>query len=242
MERRDLLKNLGLLAGAAIIPNALQATNLEEPITSISEQFLNPLSLDKPITVITIGAGARGNTYSNYGIHFPNQMNIIGVAEPITERNNRYAEKYNIIDENRFDTWERVFERPKFADAVIISTPDQLHYAPCMKALEMGYDVLLEKPISPSEEECLDILKLAKEKNRIVAVCHVLRYAPYFIELKKMVDEGAVGELVSIDHFEPIEHTHMAHSYVRGNWHNSKTSTPIILAKSYYEMDNRRAL
>ncbi|SFB89253.1 Oxidoreductase family, C-terminal alpha/beta domain [Algibacter lectus] len=242
MERRDLLKNLGLLAGAAIIPNALQATNLEEPITSISEHFLNPLSLDKPITVITIGAGARGNTYSNYSVHFPNQMNIIGVAEPVAERNNRYAEKYNIIDENRFDTWERVFERPKFADAVIISTPDQLHYAPCMKALEMGYDVLLEKPISPSEEECLDILRLAKEKNRIVAVCHVLRYAPYFIELKKMIDDGAVGELVSIDHFEPIEHTHMAHSYVRGNWHNSKTSTPIILAKSCHDMDIMRWL
>ncbi|MEP1486844.1 MAG: Gfo/Idh/MocA family oxidoreductase [Algibacter sp.] len=242
MERRDLLKNLGLLAGAAILPNALQSTNLNESYADISEELINPLKLDKAITVITIGAGNRGNTYGNYRLHFPDQMDIVGVAEPIKERKNRFSEKHNIPEENRFVTWEHVFDRPKFADAVIISTPDQLHYAPCMKALEMGYDVLLEKPISPSEQECLDILKLAKKNKRIVAVCHVLRYAPYFIELKKMIDDGAIGELISIDHFEPIEHTHMAHSYVRGNWHNSKTSTPIILAKSCHDMDILRWL
>lgn len=241
MNRRKLLKNLGFIAGAAMVPQVLRSVNLETS-KSIGAHIMKPINIDKPVTVITIGAGNRGNIYGDYRLHFPDQMEIVGVAEPIKERKDRYAAKHNIPKKNRFVTWEHVFERPKFADAVIISTPDQLHYGPCIKALEMGYDVLLEKPISPTMQECLDIKNLANEKGRVVAVCHVLRYAPYFIELKEIISQGAVGELVSIDHFEPIERAHMAHSYVRGNWHNSKTSTPIIMAKSCHDMDIMRWL
>ena len=239
IDRRKAIKNMGLGLGfIPFIPSGL--TNLDntydESKTITAKDFENP-DIDKPITVITLGAGSRGNTYGNYGIQFPNQLDIVGVAEPIPIRNERFAKKHNIAAENRFTTWEHVFEKPKFADAVIISTPDNLHYAPCMKALEMGYDILLEKPIAPSEKECRDILALAKKTGRIVAVCHVLRYAPYFIKLKEMIDSGAIGELISIQHMEPIEHIHMAHSYVRGNWHNSKETTPIILAKSCHDLD-----
>ncbi len=106
-----------------------------------------------------------------------------------------------------------------------------------MQALQMGYDVLLEKPISPSEKECRDILALSKKTGRIVAVCHVLRYAPYFVKLKEIIQSGVLGEVVSLQHFEPIQHIHMSHSYVRGNWHNSKKTTPIILAKSCHDLD-----
>ena len=109
--------------------------------------------------------------------------------------------------------------------------------APCMAALKLGYDVLLEKPISPSETECRDILALAKKNDRIVAVCHVLRYAPYFIKLKEIMQNGSIGEIISIQHLEPVHHVHMSHSYVRGNWHNSKETTPIILAKSCHDLD-----
>ena len=106
-----------------------------------------------------------------------------------------------------------------------------------MMALAEGYDVLLEKPVAPTEKECRSILAQAHKYNRIVAVCHVLRYAPYFIALKQVVDSGAIGDLVSIQHMEPIQYAHMAHSYVRGNWHNSKQTTPIILAKSCHDLD-----
>lgn len=210
----------------------------ETELTAETEKFFQTdLQLDKPITAITLGAGARGNVYGNYAVNFPKNLDIVGVAEPIKIRNERYTKKHNIPETNRFDTWERVFERPKFADAIIITTPDNLHYAPCMKALEMGYDILLEKPISPSEKECRNILQLAKKTGRIVAVCHVLRYAPYFIKLRELMQSGVLGKVVSLQHFEPIEHVHMSHSFVRGNWHNSKQTTPIILAKSCHDLD-----
>ena len=244
IDRRNALKNLAIgIRSTSLLSSPLSGfANTETKGNTIPIKDFGNSDIDKPITAITLGAGSRGNVYGNYGIQFPKELNIVGVAEPITLRNERYTEKHNIPEENRFITWEHVFNRPKFADAIIISTPDNLHYGPCMKALEMGYDILLEKPIAPTEEECRAILALAKKTGRIVAVCHVLRYAPYFIKLKEMIDSGVIGELISIQHFEPIEHIHMSHSYVRGNWHNSKETTPIILAKSCHDLDILRWL
>ncbi len=239
INRRRVLKNLALGIGAIPLTSSslshLAKSNIE--IKQVYAKELGNSDIKKPVTAITLGAGARGNVYGNYAISFPNELDIIGVAEPINIRNDRYSKKHNIVDENRFITWEHVFEQPKFADAIIITTPDELHYGPCMKALELGYDVLLEKPIAPTESECRDILALSKKTGRIVAVCHVLRYAPYFIKLKEFIDSGKIGELISIQHMEPIQHIHMSHSYVRGNWHNSKQTTPIILAKSCHDLD-----
>ena len=233
-SRREAIKALGISIGTTAIPFSSWATDENKiPILLPEKDIL----LDKPITAITCGAGSRGNVYGNYSVQYPEQLDIVGVAKPIAIRNERYTKKHAIKDENRFNTWEDIFKRPKFADAIIITTPDNLHYGPCMKALEMGYDVLLEKPISPSEKECRDILSLAKKTGRIVAVCHVLRYAPYFVKLKEIMQSGVLGEIVSIQHMEPIEHIHMSHSYVRGNWHNSKETTPIILAKSCHDLD-----
>jgi predicted dehydrogenase len=236
-SRRKAIKKMVVGLGGIPLITSLSSFDTSKEGKSIPIKPYGNKDIDNPITAITLGAGSRGNVYGNYGDVFPNELNIIGVAEPIQIRNERYTEKHNIPEQNRFSTWEHVFDRPKFADAIIITTPDNLHYGPCMKALEMGYDVLLEKPIAPTEKECRDILALAKKTGRIVGVCHVLRYAPYFIKLKAMIDSGMIGELISIQHMEPIQHIHMSHSYVRGNWHNSKETTPIILAKSCHDLD-----
>ncbi|MFK7932122.1 MAG: Gfo/Idh/MocA family protein [Saprospiraceae bacterium] len=240
MNRRELFKKLGLATGGL----------MTAPLYGLDDFGTRQLLPDphvhsnpaKPITAITCGAGNRGNVYGGFAEKYPDQINIVGVAEPIEIRNKRYMAKHNIPKENSFVTWEHVFDRPKFADAIIITTPDDLHYGPCMAALEKGYDILLEKPIAPTEQECRDILAMVQKTGRIVAVCHVLRYAPYFIELRDLIQAGAVGELISVSHFEPIQHIHMAHSFVRGNWHNSKETTPIILAKSCHDLDMLRYL
>lgn len=237
-NRRQALKVLGLGATSLL---TYPYGNKEKKNIYLPDltNFKKP---EKAVTAIVLGAGNRGNTYGGYSLKYPEHLDIIGVAEPIDIRRERYIDKHDIDSDNEFTTWEHVFERPKFADAVIITTPDDLHYGPCMAALEKGYDILLEKPISPSEEECRDILALAQKGGNIVAVCHVLRYAPYFVEMRKRIHDGSIGQLVSVQHFEPIEHLHMAHSFVRGNWHNSKQTTPIILAKSCHDLDMLRWL
>jgi predicted dehydrogenase len=236
LSRRKLLKTLGAAGSAAFLGRFPEGLDTRTPLSVFDDNpyFQKP---DRAVTAITLGAGNRGNVYGDYALSYPDELDIIGVAEPVALRNERYTQKHRIAAENRFNTWEDVFKRPKFADAVLITTPDNLHYGPCMAALKAGYDILLEKPISPSEQECRDILNLAKKTGRVVAVCHVLRYAPYFVKLREMIHSGAIGELVSFQHLEPIEHIHMSHSYVRGNWHDKKATTPIILAKSCHDLD-----
>jgi predicted dehydrogenase len=163
-------------------------------------------------------------------------MDVVGVAEPIEFRRDKLAKKHKIEKKYQFNTWEDVFKVDKFADAVIITTPDDLHYGPAMKALEMGYDLLLEKPIAQTWEECRDIRDMSKKYNNIVAVCHVLRYTPYFRKMKEAVDSGVLGRVISVQHLEPVKHKHMAHSYVRGNWRKT-SDNPMIMAKSCHDLD-----
>lgn len=241
LNRREAIKGIGLTSVAMAlsgIPSLSAAENssvdLSEPI---KEPEVKPLNFKKPVTAIVLGAGGRGNVYAGYALKNPKELNIIGVAEPLTFRINKFSKAHKIPKERQFVTWEHVFEHPKFADAVIITTPDALHYGPAMKALEMGYDVLLEKAIAQTWEECYDILKQQRKSGKIVAICHVLRYAPYFIKMKEIIDSGKIGDLVSVQHFEPVGYEHMAHSFVRGNWRNTKESSPMLLSKSCHDTD-----
>ena len=227
MKRSEFLKLMGLTAvGAAFAPSIL-ANGKSDNVQHIDAQIKDlKATVDRPVTFLVLGAGNRGNVYAGYAKRYPDCMKIVGVADI-----NRLPQ------ENRFTDWKEALARPKMADAIVLSLPDNLHYEPCMKALEMGYHILLEKPIAPTEKECTDIRDLALKKKAIVGVCHVLRYAPYFIALKQIIDSGEIGQLISIQHLEPIQYAHMAHSFVRGNWHNSRETTPIILAKSCHDLD-----
>jgi predicted dehydrogenase len=201
--------------------------------------YYNPLhkKIQKPVHAILIGAGHRGTIYASYALKFPKELKIVAVADVNPQRRKKTSTEHTIPADHCFTDWKDVFALKKFADAVIIATPDFLHTQPCLAALDAGYDILLEKPIAPTEEECRIILQKAKDTNRIVGVCHVLRYSPYFRELKEVLDAGVIGDIISVQHMEPIEHVHMSHSYVRGKWKSSKKSTPIILAKSCHDTD-----
>jgi predicted dehydrogenase len=201
--------------------------------------YYNPLhkKIQKPVHAILIGAGHRGTIYASYALKYPKELKIVAVADVNPQRRKKTATEHSIPADHCFTDWKDVFALKKMADAVIIATPDYLHIQPCLAALDAGYDILLEKPIAPTEEECRIILQKAKDTNRIVGVCHVLRYSPYFRELKEVLDAGVIGDIISVQHMEPIEHVHMSHSYVRGKWKSSKMSTPIILAKSCHDTD-----
>lgn len=201
--------------------------------------FENPrhITLKKPVTAILIGAGHRGNIYADYAILHPDELQIVGVAESVPKRLEQFRKKHSLPENSCYPDWELILKRKKFADAVIIATPDHLHVEPCLLALEAGYDVLLEKPIAPTEMDCRKLLEKAKASGRIVSVCHVLRYTPYFKQLKEVIDMGMIGDIISLQHMEPIEQIHMSHSYVRGQWKNSKKTTPIVVAKSCHDTD-----
>jgi predicted dehydrogenase len=236
-NRRQALKSLGAACLAPALfdrPSAAAdvAELLPEPPPDPRHR-----AQTRPLDGIIVGGGNRGWLYAQYARTNPESMRVVGLAEPIPIRRDKFRTALALDDARVFTTWEHVFDRPKFADFVIVTTMDGLHYAPAMRAMEMGYHVLLEKAIAQSWRQCLDIRAQARRYDRIVGICHVLRYAPYFMKMRDVLRSGEIGDVVSIQHLEPIGNIHMSHSFVRGNWRNEKESTPILLSKSCHDLD-----
>ncbi len=190
------------------------------------------------INIAVIGAGARGMyAYAPYLLDNPGEGKIVGVAEPDRERREAFCKKYDVPSDKTFNSWDELLAVPKFCDAVIIATLDDMHFEPAMRAMELGYDILLEKPISVSPHECMKLAEKANETGAKVVVCHVLRYTSFYRELKKQLKSGIIGDIVSVVHNENVAFFHQAHSFVRGNWKNSDETCPMILAKCCHDMD-----
>lgn len=190
------------------------------------------------IRLALIGAGQRGmHAYAPYALDRPDRARFVAVAEPDPDRREAFAERHGIPPERRFASWEALLAEPKLADGLLICTQDVEHYEPTMKALEAGYHILLEKPMSPDPVQALAMAEEAERRQRLLMVCHVMRYAPFFALLKELLDGGAAGRIVSVQWNENVAYWHQAHSFVRGHWRNSGLSSPMILAKCCHDMD-----
>ena len=191
----------------------------------------------KPVTAVVLGAGSRGSTYAGYAKEHPEELKIIAIAEPRRERLDALAEDVGVPEAYRFETWEALLAQPKLADCAFICTLDDDHTAPALKAMELGYHLLLEKPMSNREDECRLIAETARKTGRTLAVCHVLRYTPFYMTLKALIDNGKVGQVTTINQIENVGYWHQAHSFVRGNWRNTEETSPMLLQKSCHDMD-----
>ena len=191
----------------------------------------------KPITAVVLGAGSRGSIYASYAKAHPEELRIIAIAEPRRDRLDALAEEVGVSPEHRYTSWEALLAQPKLADCAFICTLDDDHISPALKAMEQGYHLLLEKPMSNREDECRQIVETARKTNRTLAVCHVLRYTPFYMTLKALLDKGSVGQVTTINQIENVGYWHQAHSFVRGNWRSTKETSPMILQKSCHDMD-----
>lgn len=192
----------------------------------------------QPTTAILIGAGDRGaRAYAPYALDHPNELNITAVAEPNDERREKIKQEHQLSQENCFSSWDDIFAAKKRAEIAIICTMDQQHFEPTMKALELGYHVLLEKPMSPDPQECIAMEQQAETYNRQLTICHVLRYTDFWSTIRNVIAEGTIGNVASLQLNENVEIMHMSHSFVRGNWANKEKSSPMILQKSCHDMD-----
>lgn len=194
---------------------------------------------DQKVSIIVIGAGNRSGEYLKaMEKHYHGQYEIVGVYDTNARIRKTYQERYQLKDHQLFDDYQKLSTTNRYADIAIIGTPDNLHFGPAMIALEKGYDLILEKPISKSLEETIAIGELGKKHpDQIVAVCHVMRHSPFIRKIKEIIDSKVLGEIVDIQHNENIGYFHFAHSYVRGNWRNTDVAAPIIVAKSCHDMD-----
>jgi predicted dehydrogenase len=120
---------------------------------------------------------------------------------------------------------------------MIIATGDTMHAAPALSALEAGYDVLLEKPIAPTPEECVAVVAAAERAGRLLQIGHVLRYTGFYEKVRELVSSGVLGELITIDMKEHVAYWHMTHSFVRGKFRSREVAAPLVLAKTCHDLD-----
>jgi predicted dehydrogenase len=197
-----------------------------------------------PVTVAVVGAGSRGReAYGRYCLEHPTEGQVVAVAEPDDARREIFADQHGLVPTQAYVDWRDLLHGRRIADAVIIATPDAMHVEPALAALDLGYHVLLEKPIGPRREDVLRLAAAAAEAPAgSITVAHVLRYTPFFGLLKRLVDQGAIGRLMAIQHSENIGYWHFAHSFVRGNWRSEAVASPMILAKACHDLDLMRWL
>jgi predicted dehydrogenase len=188
------------------------------------------------VDLAVAGAGIRGTTYAMHAVA-TGRAAVVAVAEPDPARRDAFAERFGVPPERRFATWEALAAQPKLADAVVVATQDRMHVEPAVAFAGLGYHLLLEKPMAPTEEESRRITEAVLRAGVICAVCHVLRYTPYTKALKQVLDSGVLGRLVSVQHLEPVGWWHQAHSFVRGNWRRTDESGPMLLTKSCHDLD-----
>lgn len=191
----------------------------------------------KKITAVVLGFGMRGKTYSGEIKKCPDAAEVVAVAEPIDIRRNNAKERLGLSDEQMYHDWREIAAKPKMADFAIITLQDAYHYEAALAFIELGYDILIEKPMAATAAQCKEITEAAERKGVRVIVCHVLRFTKFYCKIKDLIDDGTLGEIISVECKEGVGNVHQSHSYVRGNWRREDESTPMLLAKSCHDLD-----
>ena len=190
------------------------------------------------MTAIIVGAGHRALAYAQLAELQPERFKIVGVADPNPLRRKMTAERFGFGSDMCFENAEELAKKGKLADAVINGTMDEDHVPTTIPLLEAGYHVLLEKPFAVSEEEVKQLNDAVKRTNRHVMICHVLRYAPFYAEIKKRVLNGEIGEIINIHTSEHVSYHHMVNSFVRGKWRRHDVcKSSMLMAKCCHDLD-----
>ena len=184
-----------------------------------------------------LGCGGRTTTYLKIAALNPARFEIVAAVDPNPARRARVAELTGTPGLRQFHDDKAFFAEGKIADVVVIGTQDSYHVEPCLAALHLGYDVLLEKPISPDPRAVIALAAEARRLGRRVLVCHVLRYSLFYRKVKEILDSGRLGRVVSIRMSEGVGAWHQAHSFVRGHWSVVEKSSPMLLAKCCHDLD-----
>jgi predicted dehydrogenase len=192
----------------------------------------------EPKTAIIVGAGHRALVYASYAHRFPDQLSIVGVVDPITRRREQVAKEFGLNDDQCLETAQQLAESPRRADFVINGTMDHQHVDTTVPLLDAGYDVLLEKPFATDEKELWTLAAAAKRADRRVAICHVLRYAPFYQAIRERVIEGQIGDVVNVQAVEHVSYHHVVVGFVRGKWSKKDYSrSTMLMAKSCHDLD-----
>jgi len=190
-----------------------------------------------PLRIALLGCGSRGRTYFRIAAGMPERYRLVAVADRDPAKTATMAQLREPGEIRVFDSDQALFAEGKIADVLIIATQDADHFGHAMKAMEVGYDLLLEKPAAETLERCEALDAKARELGRRIMLCFVLRYTPFYRAVRQFIDSGRLGRVMTIRASEGVEAFHQAHSYVRGHWSSTSKSSPMIVAKCSHDTD-----
>ena len=194
--------------------------------------------MTSPLKAVIVGAGHRALIYASYAKQYPDELQIVGVADPIEGRRELVARLYNLPPERCYSTADALAAQPRFADVAINGTMDHQHLATSLPLLEAGYDLLLEKPFAISEAQMWTLVDSARAHGRKVMICHVLRFAPFYAAIRQRVLDGVIGDLISVQSVEHVAYHHMSTAFVRGKWARSIDGyASMLMAKCCHDLD-----
>ena len=194
-------------------------------------------NLNIPIRIAVIGAGVRGTSLARKlsSSEFPTQ--VVAVAEPDRERRSAVTQEYDLPEDAQFPSWQTFIDSSMVCDAVIIATMDNQHTDPAVACLRRGCHILIEKPLADTFAGCQSIVNTQSEAGLVVSVCHTLRFMDAFRQIKQMIDDGVLGQLIHIEHMEAIGHYRFTHNYVRGRWSREGNNAFLLLHKCCHDLD-----
>ena len=194
--------------------------------------------MQKTINAAIVGAGHRSLIYGDYALENPDRIRICAVAEPNPDRMRQAAGLFRLQEQDCYPNADALYASGIPVDLVINGTMDRYHVETTLPALRAGYNVLLEKPICATREELKLLVDEARKSNSRVMVCHVLRYASFYQEIKKRLAAGEIGRIINVRSEENISYHHMAACYVRGRWaRRDQCGSSILLAKCSHDID-----
>ncbi|HIT76158.1 MAG TPA: Gfo/Idh/MocA family oxidoreductase [Candidatus Avipropionibacterium avicola] len=191
----------------------------------------------EPVGLVLVGLGHRTLGYADYVEQHPDRATVVAVVDPDPVRREAAATRFAVPPERRYALVSDLPDQP-LARAAVNGTMDAIHVETSLELLDRGYDLLLEKPIALEPTSMLQLQRRAEDLGRLVVVCHVLRHAPFYAQIKERVAAGQIGTVTSLDMAELVSYSHMATSYVRGRWRSrDECGSSFLMAKSCHDMD-----
>lgn len=224
INRRDFVRKTSIAsAGAVIFPNILRSESSSRKKYAI------------------VGVGSRSRMYMNAILdNYREYADLVGfcdvnqgrlnLAQTIAkERSGKNVPTYQAED---FDT---MISETK-PNAVIVTTVDGFHHKYIIRAMELGCDAITEKPMTTNKDKCQAIIDTQRKTGKTCTVTFNYRYSPPRTQVKKLLMDGEIGDLLSMD-FHWMLNTYHGADYFR-RWHSQKKySGGLMVHKATHHFD-----